>query len=164
MPPTPLPGFHYDTTKRKYFKIQPNHIAPTNSSYSTSSVKKAAEDSITQKTLKAYEQRKSLTRIARSKLLSYGVCRESGLGLRGEGMVEQWAGGLEPTSITDAPASVFVYDDSIDVFAFAHQRDGVEKDRLFFLVPREGRERGRGRKDGMEVGPPLDSQVCGAFY
>lgn len=34
-----LPGFYFDEEKKKYFKIQPNHIAPSNAKYSSSNVK-----------------------------------------------------------------------------------------------------------------------------
>lgn len=35
-----LPGFYYDETRRKYFKIQANHVVPHGSGYSTQAIQK----------------------------------------------------------------------------------------------------------------------------
>ena len=44
MPAPELPGFYYDEAKRKYFKIQANHLAPDSSKYSQRSVQREAEE------------------------------------------------------------------------------------------------------------------------
>ena len=43
-PPRDIPGFYYDVEKKKYFKMQPNHIAPQGSKYSKESVQREAEN------------------------------------------------------------------------------------------------------------------------
>ncbi|OAP64760.1 hypothetical protein AYL99_00732 [Fonsecaea erecta] len=42
--PADLPGYHFDPVKNRYFKIQPNHIAPSGSNYSVQAVR--AEEAI----------------------------------------------------------------------------------------------------------------------
>ncbi|KAA8895709.1 WD40-repeat-containing domain protein [Sphaerosporella brunnea] len=39
-----IPGFYYDTEKRKYFRLLPHHAAPTSSFYSASTVEAAARE------------------------------------------------------------------------------------------------------------------------
>jgi len=40
-----IPGFYYDEEKKKYFKIQPNHVAPAEAKYSKSTVKREQRES-----------------------------------------------------------------------------------------------------------------------
>lgn len=42
--PAEIPGFYYDAVKGRYFRLLPNHAAPTSSFYSASSVKKQQEE------------------------------------------------------------------------------------------------------------------------
>lgn len=44
MPALLIPGFYFDETKKKYFKVQANHAAPEGSKYSRVSLQKEAED------------------------------------------------------------------------------------------------------------------------
>ena len=84
MPPA-LPGFHYDAEKKKYFKIQPNHVAAHGSAarkYSKATLKKEAEERCESKRRKQLEQRQSEMRLRRSKVLEsplgggWGLMRE----------------------------------------------------------------------------------------
>ncbi|KAJ9666137.1 hypothetical protein H2201_003815 [Coniosporium apollinis] len=45
MEPRHIPGFYYDPDRKKYFKIQANHVAPAGAKYSRENVKKTEEES-----------------------------------------------------------------------------------------------------------------------
>jgi len=44
MPAAAIPGFYYDEAKKKYFKILPNHVAPTGAKYSVEAAKREEEE------------------------------------------------------------------------------------------------------------------------
>ncbi|POR38076.1 Plasma membrane ATPase, partial [Tolypocladium paradoxum] len=47
--PVEIPGYYYDEAKKKYFKIEKSHTAPSSASWSSDSVKKRkAEDATRQ--------------------------------------------------------------------------------------------------------------------
>lgn len=43
MPVFNIPGFYFDEERRKYFKIQPSHLAPAGSKFTQESLKRQAE-------------------------------------------------------------------------------------------------------------------------
>jgi hypothetical protein len=67
--PAGIPGFYYDSDKKKYFKIQPNHQAPSGSNYSQQAVK--AEGAVKQEQVRQHAQQhfKVASTVKRSKLL-----------------------------------------------------------------------------------------------
>ncbi|KAL2066589.1 hypothetical protein VTL71DRAFT_2660 [Oculimacula yallundae] len=87
----PIPGMYYDSTKNKYFKIQPNSAGPASSAYSSQDVKRRRlraekEDEA------AREQERRKRRIRRSEILERGLT--GGILQREYGHV-----GFEPASI-----------------------------------------------------------------
>ena len=103
MPPA-LPGFHYDAEKKKYFKIQPNHIAAHASArkYSQAALKKEAEEQREQNRRKLFEQKERKMKLRRSTVLASplgggcGVTRELGIAKSDDGTIvmRAWAQGL----------------------------------------------------------------------
>ncbi len=71
MAPPDFPGLYYDETKKKYFKIQPNHVAPQNSRYSEDAVRKEAQGKLRQAEENKYAQRHRQTRIQHSTILQH---------------------------------------------------------------------------------------------
>ncbi|KAL2041738.1 hypothetical protein N7G274_005522 [Stereocaulon virgatum] len=130
MASTNIPGFYYDRVKRKYFKIQPNHIAPTGSAYSTDSVKKDAEDILEAKERAKFEQLERKQIMQRSKVLSYplggrlALERETGLQYDSiRRMNEAWVYGIQDrivlTHNSGHDMGPFVYDKATGGFIFA---------------------------------------------
>ena len=135
MPPA-LPGFHYDAEKKKYFKIQPNHVAAHGSArkYSKASLQKEAEERREQKRRKLFEQREKTTRLRRSRVLQsplgggWGLMRELGVVAEPEGtgmVMRAWAQGLAGTKVagfecaTDGASGAFVFDSATGVLTYA---------------------------------------------
>lgn len=146
MPPA-LPGFYYDAEKKKYFKIQPDHVASHESAskYSKAAVKKEAEEQRARKRRKMLEQRERKMRFIRSKLLEnplgggWGVTRELGVVRVDSGtMVRAWAQGLQGKRIVDfrrpdEGSGAFVFDVAGGVLTFAETLRG-EGDGASFVV------------------------------
>lgn len=144
MPPA-LPGFYYDAEKRKYFKIQPNHVAANASAgkYSKAAVKKEAEEQRGLKRRNLFAQRVSEMRVKRSRVLESplagGWCLARELGVRkleSSAMVGAWAQGLERNEVLisprpDAGAGTFVFDTVAEVLTYAEALRGDGADASF---------------------------------
>lgn len=138
MPPA-LPGFHYDAEKKKYFKIQPNHVAAHASArkYTMAALQQEAEEQREQKRRKLFEQREKATRLRRSKVLQsplgggWGLMRELGVVAKPDGtdtmMMRAWAQGLRGHKVVSfqcagdggAASGAFVFDSATGVLTFA---------------------------------------------
>ena len=135
MPPA-LPGFHYDAEKKKYFKIQANHVAAQGSArkYSKAALQKAAEEQREQKRRKLFEQAEKKTRLQRSRVLQsplgggWGVLRELGLVAKPDGtdmVTRAWAQGLAGKQVAsfesspDGASGTFVLDSATGVLTYA---------------------------------------------
>ena len=135
MPPA-LPGFHYDAEKKKYFKIQPNHVAAHGSArkYSKAALRKEAEERREQKRRKVFEQREKKTRLQRSRVLQsplgggWGVMRELGVVAKPDGInmvMRAWAQGLRGKKVAsfecspDGASGTFVFDSATGVLTYA---------------------------------------------
>ena len=144
-----IPGFYYDNEKRKYFKIQPNHVATHGpaSKYSKAAVKRETEEQHEQKRRKVLEQKKREMTIKRSKVLNdplaggWGVTRELGLNDT-EGtttMMRAWAHGLESRAVLcfrhhpGRGSGTFVIDKAMGVLTYAEMLREHEPDARFFL-------------------------------
>ena len=146
MPPT-LPGFYYDTEKKKYFKIQPNHTATPGSAskYTKAAVKKGAEEQRQQKRRRVFEQRERQMRAKRSRVLEsplsgrWGVTRELGLTRLGiSAMTRAWAQGLQRKEVShfrhqDGGAGAFVFDMSTGVLTHAEVLRGNGANASFYV-------------------------------
>ncbi|OJD23354.1 hypothetical protein ACJ73_05291 [Blastomyces percursus] len=64
-----IPGYFYDAEKKKYFKVQANHAAPSGSKYTRDDIKKRKEASLKRKRIEEHSQRLSTETIKRSNLL-----------------------------------------------------------------------------------------------
>ena len=88
MPPTELPGYHYDEAKKKYFKIQENHLASPSLKYSRERIKKEAEFALARKRKWDREQLEREQTIQQSKVLGHSLlgreigCRKTGTAVR----------------------------------------------------------------------------------
>lgn len=139
MPPA-LPGFHYDAEKKKYFKIQPNHVAAYGSAarkYSEATLKKEAEERCESKRRKLLEQRQSEMRLRRSKVLEsplgggWGLKRELGVVTTfhessSRMMMRAWAQGLRRENVSrfrcedgGGGSGTFVFDSATGVLTHA---------------------------------------------
>ena len=135
MPPA-LPGFHYDAEKKKYFKIQPNHVAAHGPArkYSKAALRKEAEERREQKRRELLEQKQKKTRLQRSRVLQsplgggWGVMRELGAVAKPHGtdmMIRAWAQGLRGKKVasfgcsSDGVAGTFVFDSVTGVLSYA---------------------------------------------
>lgn len=143
MPPA-LPGFHYDAEKKKYFKIQPNHVAAHGSAarkYSKATLKKEAEERRESKRRKQLEQRQSEMRLRRSKVLEsplgggWGLMRELGVvtTLTESStmmMMRAWAQGLRRENVSrfrggnGGGSGTFVFDSATGVLTHAEALRG----------------------------------------
>ena len=144
-----IPGFYYNHEKRKYFKIQPNHVATHGpaSKYSKAAVEREAEEQHEQKCRKVLEQRNGKMTIKRSKMLNYplvgrwGVTRELGLDDTESSttMMRAWAQGLENRKVSDfrhhdsGGSGTFVLDKAMGVLTYAEMLRGHEPEARFFL-------------------------------
>ncbi|KAJ5239415.1 hypothetical protein N7468_004034 [Penicillium chermesinum] len=76
-----IPGFYFDPEKKKYFKIQPNHIAPAGASYSRESVKRRRLEQKEKQKKAAFDQRIARERVRKNGFLHHpliGADREVG--------------------------------------------------------------------------------------
>ena len=97
MPPNELPGYYYDEVKKKYFKIQGNHLAPPGSKYSRTAIKRGTELALAQKREEDREQLEREQTVQGSKLLQHSLLRRE-LGSRKDGTGvrwDVWADGLQ---------------------------------------------------------------------
>ena len=146
-----IPGFYYDHEKRKYFKIQPNHVATdgTAGKYSKAAVKREAEERREQKRRKLLEQKKGKMTIKRSKVLNdplaggWGVMRELGVNdaERTTTMMRAWAQGLESRKVSNfryhdgGGCGTFAFDKAMGVLTYAEMLGGnVPHARSFLFV------------------------------
>ena len=97
MPPNELPGYYYDEARRKYFKIQENHLAPPGSNYSKTAIKRGTELALAQKREQDREEMEREQTIQRSQLLQHSLLgRELGFRKDGTGVRwDVWAAGLQ---------------------------------------------------------------------
>ena len=97
MPPNELPGYYYDEVRRKYFKIQENHLAPPGSNYSKTAIKRGTELALAQKREQDREEMEREQTIQRSQLLQHSLLgRELGFRKDGTGVRwDVWAAGLQ---------------------------------------------------------------------
>ena len=118
MPSRALPGFYYDEVKHKYFRIQPDHVAPAGSKYSRQSVQREAKETAREK----FEIKTG--RIQRSRIFNHPLGgrfkfqRETSfqpVGQLPDHKSVTWACGL--TKVQRMPCSVekFFYDSAFDV-------------------------------------------------
>ncbi|KUL84779.1 hypothetical protein ZTR_07273 [Talaromyces verruculosus] len=68
----PIPGFYWDPEKKKYFRVQANHVAPAGSQYSREAVKRRKLDNERQV---AIDRRVRRERVRRSRCMDYTVTR-----------------------------------------------------------------------------------------
>ena len=66
-----LPGFYFDAEKNRYFKIQPNHVAPSESKYSRQAVKAERVIKKAQRRIESSQRTKISTTVTRSKVLQH---------------------------------------------------------------------------------------------
>ena len=132
MPPI-LPGFYYDAEKKKYFKIQPNHVASNGSArkYSKVALKQEAEE-LRERTRREWHQgREEKMRLRRSRVLESplgggcGLVRELGVGRFDGGVaLRGWALQLRREKVlnfgtADAADGTFVFDGATGVLTYA---------------------------------------------
>ena len=89
MPPNELPGYYYDEVRRKYFKIQENHLAPPGSKYSRTAIKRATELALTRERDHDCEQLAREQTIQRSLLLQHSLLGRE-LGFRNDETGLRW--------------------------------------------------------------------------
>ena len=133
MPPA-LPGFHYDAEKKKYFKIQPNHIAAHASArkYSQAALKKEAAEQREHNRRKLFEQKERKMKLQRSTMLASplgggcGVTRELGITKPDDSTIvmRAWAQGLQRKDVLgyrcpDGGSGAFVFDTATGVLTYA---------------------------------------------
>ena len=142
-----IPGFYYDHEKRRYFKVQPNHVATHGSAskYSKAAVKREAEEQREQKRRKVLEQKKREMTIKRSNVLDdplaggWGVTRELGPNDTESTttMMRAWAQGLESRKVSGfrhhdpGGSGTFVFDKAMGVLTYAEMLGGDEPDARF---------------------------------
>ena len=122
-----IPGFYFDESKRKYFKIQPNHSSPQGSKYSKDSIAKETEEQISRKRRKVFDDRFFQERTRRSKISRHpfhgiiGLERERGFCNDGKkDAIEAWAQGLEERQLIGwGGDSLFEYDATTKTFILA---------------------------------------------
>ncbi|TGZ77749.1 hypothetical protein EX30DRAFT_351579 [Ascodesmis nigricans] len=68
--PAKLPGFYYDQSKKKYFRILPHHAAPASSSFYTATTVRKAEEKHEASAVAAFEFSQALARRRHSPLAS----------------------------------------------------------------------------------------------
>ncbi|KAK5218550.1 hypothetical protein LTR99_008392 [Exophiala xenobiotica] len=67
--PAEIPGYYFDATSNRYFKIQPNHIAPVGANYSRQAVNAQKVLEETQRQEEASKQSEKATTVSRSRIL-----------------------------------------------------------------------------------------------
>ncbi|OGE47153.1 hypothetical protein PENARI_c059G10211 [Penicillium arizonense] len=89
-----IPGFYYDEDKKKYFKIQPDHVAPPGAQYSAKVLKRKRSDHIKRERKAKLDQRTASEMVTRGAALAQPlvtVHREIGLEMPGGAMREKYA-------------------------------------------------------------------------
>lgn len=89
MAPTELPGYYYDEVKKKYFKIQENHLASPSVKYSRGALKKEAEFALARKRKRVREQLEREQTIQQSKILGHSLLGRE-IGYRRNGTAVRW--------------------------------------------------------------------------
>ena len=127
MPPTELPGYYYDEIKKKYFKIQENHLAPPSSAYSRGAIERNAVLTLARKQKQDREQLEREQTIQHSKVLKHSSlgreigCRKTGTGVRWDA----WAKGLKRREALQVVVEVhydmsqFIFDELTGSFVIA---------------------------------------------
>ena len=173
MAPIPnIPGFYYDESKKKYFKILSNHLAPAGSPYTPDCIRNESREQSFHERSKLFEERTLKERTQRSKILSQpligslGLSREHGTDRCDVGAVTNvvWAKGLKtaPGSLERKTAqtsgNLFVYDDASGAFIVTDVANpDSEYVRYFFPFPTAHASK---NTDYPECGTiPMDSQV-----
>ena len=144
MAPANIAGFYYDEAKKKYFKIQPNHIAPTGSSYSKDSVKKEAEAMLARERQRMLGDLERREKLQRSRILVHPLAGRTGLkkesGVRDDishTMNETWAYGLGKRIIlqcrNEKDIEQFVYDEASGSFIYA-QNEAPHYNTMYVLL------------------------------
>lgn len=148
MPPH-IPGFYYDETKGRYFKIQPNHAVPHGFKYSAQSIKLQQENTEHEEQKAKTNSRNRKGRIQKHPALQHPLI--GGFRLTSEASISRvdpstvvhnaWAKGLDPEwSIEDpkgkqAEIRHFVYDDASTCFIYNLIRDESSFIQSGFLGP-----------------------------
>lgn len=110
--PLHLPGFFYDTEKRKYFRIQADHQAPANAKYSASQVARGERETKKRRSAVEDEQVRSRQTVRRSAALldpqtgGIGLAREIGIHKSSESRSERdaaFVAGLQPATLRVTP-------------------------------------------------------------
>ncbi|KAJ5235792.1 uncharacterized protein N7469_004960 [Penicillium citrinum] len=70
-----IPGFYYDAEKKKYFKIQANHVAPPGAQYSKDSVKRKRNDQEKQHKRAQRTQRMAKETVRKAGLMNHPLVR-----------------------------------------------------------------------------------------
>ncbi|KAE8551797.1 hypothetical protein EYB25_005687 [Talaromyces marneffei] len=71
----PIPGFYWDPEKKKYFRVQANHVAPAGSQYSKEAVKRRKLDNEQRQRQVAIDRRVRRERVRRSRCMDYVFTR-----------------------------------------------------------------------------------------
>ena len=146
MPPT-RSGFYFDPEKKKYFKIQANHVAAQGSAskYSKEAVKKEIEEQRERKRRDLFEQREEKMRIKRSRVLEsplgggWGITRELGTTVTESSInMRAWAQGLQRKEVSnfphqDAGSGTFAFDTATGILTYAEMSGGRGADASFFM-------------------------------
>ncbi len=116
MPPIELPGYYYDEVKKKYFKIQENHVVPPSSKYSKMRIKRETELALARKRQQDREQLEREQTIQHPKVLQHSLLTRE-IGCRRDGTVvrwDVWAEGLERREalrLNSCDISQFIFDE-----------------------------------------------------
>ncbi|GAB1313003.1 hypothetical protein MFIFM68171_03213 [Madurella fahalii] len=94
-----IPGYYYDSVKRKYFRIENDRTAPAGAAWASRNVKRRTveekKDAARQERLRRNQRRVKRAPVWRAPLLGAMLAREAGIELGGtEAPVKAWAGGL----------------------------------------------------------------------
>ena len=140
-----IPGFFYDSEKKKYFKIQANHLASPGSSYTKDAIQQISQEQRERKRIKIFEEKKFKQQIGRSKILTSPLLGEVGLGREREvnarcgleSSSRAWAEGLEERekvigSIRDP--QMFALDEETGGMAFTSCIRSLGEDRRDIVV------------------------------
>lgn len=74
-----IPGYYYDEEKKKYFKIQANHVAPSGAKYSKANVNREKREHKRRKVNERYAEKRNAQTVQPSRLLQHPLAK-AGLG------------------------------------------------------------------------------------
>ncbi|KAK2878167.1 hypothetical protein FQN49_001092 [Arthroderma sp. PD_2] len=74
-----IPGYYFDPEKKKYYKIQPGHVAQSGSKYSKDEVKKREKNSSKKKQTISRNERTRLERVMRARILERPIIGHLGI-------------------------------------------------------------------------------------